>query len=287
MGSVHTLGDLPDVDSGVWGVEGIGALIGKVVLMLGVSSELVAVAHLEATNVVALVNSSGVRDLVSKTSFVVESLLGEDWTLYASGDLSPLMWSSSLTDLDLLVDKLTTEESAVSSILPHVPDGFLSVSDLASWKGLGSEGGWESPLLEHVEWSTDLWSSWGSWVDVNSLSVLDPFSSLESVPHAVDILEDPTVVMPVSLIPGPSLGGESVLGWSPVMPFTHVPSEPNFILWIPFPDNLWCLGMFTPVADLRVASIFLNESQASGLSVKNVVVLLINLSFSEAIVLLV
>lgn len=262
-------------------------MIGHVVLMLGVSSELVAVAHLETTDVVALVNSFGVRDLVSKTSFVVESLLGEDWTLYASGDLSPRMWSSSLTELDLLVDKLTTEESAVLSILPHVPDGFLSVSDLTSWKRFSCKGGWESPLLEHVEWSTDLWSSWGSWVDINSPCVLDPFSSLESVPHVVDILENPSIVMPVSLIPGPSLGGESVLGWSPVMPFTHVPSEPNLILCIPFPDNLWCLGMFTPVADLWVTSIFLNESHASGLSVKNVVVLLINLSFREAVVLLV
>lgn len=207
--------------------------------------------------------------------------------MYASGDLNPLMWFSGLTDLDLLVNKLTTEESAVLSILPHVPYGFLSISDLASWKGLSSEGGWESPLLEHEEWSTDLWSSWRSWVDVYLSCVFDPMSSLESVPHVVDILEYPSVVMPVSLIPGPSLGGESVLGWSPVMPFAHVPSEPNVILWIPFPDNLWCLGMFTPVADLWVSSIFLNESQTSGLSVKNVVVLLINLSFSETIVLLV
>lgn len=197
------------------------------------------------------------------------------------------MWSSSLTDLDFLVSELTTEESAVSSVLPHVPDGLLSTSDLASWKSFGSERGWESPFFEHVEWSTDLWSSWGSWVDVNSSSVFDPSSGLESVPHVVDILEDPTVVMPVSLIPSPSLGGESVLGWSPVVPFAHVPSEPNVVLWIPFPDDLWCLGMFTPVANLRVASVFLDESKALGLSVENVVVLFVNLSFSETVMFLV
>lgn len=40
-------------------------MIGHIVLVLRVSSELVAVAKFETTNVVALVNSFGVRDLVS------------------------------------------------------------------------------------------------------------------------------------------------------------------------------------------------------------------------------
>jgi len=53
--------------------------------------------------------------------------------------------------------------------------------------------------------------------------------SLESIPHALHMLEDPSVVMPVSLIPGPSLGSKSVLGRSPVVPFAIIPSEPDLV----------------------------------------------------------
>jgi len=61
--------------------------------------------------------------------------------------------------------------------------------------------------------------------------------SLESVPSSVLVLEDPAVVMPESLIPGPAVGGESSLGWAPVMPFVVIPSIPDLGLGVPFPDH--------------------------------------------------
>lgn len=78
---------------------------------------------------------------------------------------------------------------------------------------------------------------------------------LESPPCMMHVLEDPTVVMPVSLVPGPSDGLESLLGWAPVVPSVVIPSIPDFVIRVPFIFNKWCLGMSAPVANLRVLSV--------------------------------
>jgi len=78
---------------------------------------------------------------------------------------------------------------------------------------------------------------------------------LESVPVAFNVFEDPTVVMPVSLVPGPSDGLESCLGWAPVVPSVVIPSIPDFVIRVPFIFSKWCLGMPAPVANLRVLSV--------------------------------
>ena len=147
------------------------------------------------------------------------------------------MGSACLTGRVLLVNESTTEELAVSSVFPHVVNGLLARSDSASWKSLGSKSSWESPLLKHIERSADLGTSWGLWLDWDGSSISDPSVSLESVPSSVLVLEDPAVVMPESLIPGPAVGGESSLGWAPVMPFVVIPSIPDLGLGVPFPDH--------------------------------------------------
>ena len=161
------------------------------------------------------------------SSFVVQSPLGDLWSSDASDDSSPLMGSASLTGLVCLVDKPSSEESACLSVFPHVVCGLLARSDSASWESLGSEGGWETPLLEQVERSADFWANWNLWLNWDLSSVSDPLSTLESVPVVAVVLEDPAVVMPVSLVPGPSDGGESSLGWAPVVPLVVVPSVPD------------------------------------------------------------
>ncbi len=162
------------------------------------------------------------------SSFVVQSPLGDLWSSDASDDSSPLVGSACLTGRVLLVNESTTEELAVSSVFPHVVNGLLARSDSASWKSLGSKSSWESPLLEHIERSADLGTSWGLWLDWDGSSISDPSVSLESVPVASNVLEDIAVVMPESLVPGPSDGGESSLGWAPVVPLVVVPSVPDF-----------------------------------------------------------
>lgn len=147
------------------------------------------------------------------------------------------MRSACFTELDLLVNKFTTEESTVCSVFPHVPYGGFSCSDFASGESLGSEGSWEAPLLEHVEWSANLCASWWGWVNLDGSTIFDPFVCLESVPHVFLVLEDPAVVMPETLIPGPSHGCESSLRWTPVVPLVIIPSEPDTIIFVPFPDN--------------------------------------------------
>ena len=71
-------------------------------------------------------NSLSFASLESFTSFVVQSLLVEDWTLDTSSDFNPNMWFSSLTDSHLLMNFLSTKEFTVLIIFPHVPYGFLS-----------------------------------------------------------------------------------------------------------------------------------------------------------------
>jgi len=231
--SISTSSDFPNDWSVFGGVICIGSLVSEEIIGMVISSKFVAMSESHSLDG-SLMNCA---NFVSLSGMVVQSLLGEDWTLDASSDFSELMRSSSLTDLDSLVNKFTTEESAVSSVFPHIPDSRFSSSDFASWKSLSSEGGWESPFLKHVEWSANLWASWWSWVDFNGFSIFDPFVSLESEPHVFLIFEDPSVVMPESLIPGPSLGSESVLGWSPVVPLVIIPSEPDFVILVPFPDD--------------------------------------------------
>lgn len=51
------------------------------------------------------------------------------------------------------------------------------------------------------------------------------------------VFEDPAVVMPESLIPGPSGGGETILGWAPVMPSSTKPSVPDAVYFVPLPSN--------------------------------------------------
>ena len=171
------------------------------------------------------------ESLLSLTSFVVQTLVGQNWTSYAFHDSLPGVWLSCFTGADLLVGELTSEESACRPVLPVVDGSVLSGSDLASWHSLGGEGGWESVLHESVEWSADWLSSWFLWVDWNLLSESDPVSALESVPDLVDVLEDVSIMMPVALPPGPSSVGEALLGWSPVVPFAIVESIPDLLSW--------------------------------------------------------
>ena len=163
----------------------------------------------------------------------------------------------------------------------------MTGSDLASWEGFGGERLWESEFLEHVEWSADLWSSWYGWLDWDGGTISDPLVSLESVPVSSVVFEDPAVVMPVALIPGPSIGGEASLGWSPVVPFAIIESIPDLVSWIPFPDDSWSSSSLAPVANLWVSSILLDEVKALSLSGEDVVVLSINLLLGSLIVLFV
>lgn len=71
-------------------------------------------------------NSLSFASLESFTSFVVQSLLVEDWTLDTSSDFNPNMWFSSLTDSHFLMNFLSTKEFTVLIVFPHVPYGFLS-----------------------------------------------------------------------------------------------------------------------------------------------------------------
>jgi len=68
---------------------------------------------------------------------------------------------------------------------------------------------------------------WFLRADWDFCSKFDPGSTLESVPHVVYVLEYVTIVMPVSLPPGPSSMCEALFGWSPVVPFTIVESIPD------------------------------------------------------------
>jgi len=70
---------------------------------------------------------------------------------------------------------------------------------------------------------------WLLWADWDRFSVLDPGSSLESVPDVVRVSEYVTIVMPVSLPPGPSNMSEAFLGDSPVVPFAVVESVPDLL----------------------------------------------------------
>jgi hypothetical protein len=115
-------------------------------------------------------------------------------------------------------------------VFPHVVGGSLSSSDSASWKSLNSKRDWESPFLEDVEWSANSWASWDTWLGWDTASVFNPSLALESPPDAFDVLEDVATMMPVALIPGPSNSGEAVLGWSPVVPPTIIPSVPDLLI---------------------------------------------------------
>lgn len=169
------------------------------------------------------------ESLLSVTSFVVEALVGQNWTSDAFHDSLPGMWLSSFTGADLLVGELSSEESAGGPVLPVVDGGVLAGSDLASWHSLGGKGGWESVLHESIERSADWLSSWLLGVDGHLGSESDPASVLESVPDVVDVLKDVSIMMPVALPPGPSGVGEALLGWAPVVPFTVVESVPDLL----------------------------------------------------------
>jgi len=198
----------------------------------------------------------------TSASLVVQSLLGEDWTSNTSDDSSPLMWPANLTDAALLHWESSSKESACRSIFPHVEDWALSCSDLASWKSLRTEWSWESKLLKHSERSADLFTSGWSWIDLDGSSISDPLVALESVPVFSNVFEDPAVVMPVSLHPRPSGWGESSLRWTPVVPLVVIPSIPDLVCWVPFPDNCWGLCLLTPVTYLGVSSILSDKVKA-------------------------
>jgi len=161
------------------------------------------------------------------SSLVVQSSLGKYWTLDASNDSSPLMRSSCLTGFVFLVHKLSSEEIACLSVFPHVVCRCSTSTDLASWESLRSEGSWEAPLFKEIERSADFWAKRNLWLNWDLSTISDPFSTLESVPVVSVVLEYPAVVMPESLIPGPAIGGESSLGWAPVVPLVVIPSIPD------------------------------------------------------------
>lgn len=113
------------------------------------------------------------------------------------------------------------------------------------------------------------------------MAISDPSSALESPPHASLVFEDPAFVMPVALPPGPSEGSEASLGWAPVVPFSAVPSVPDFLAGGPLPDNLGCWCSLTPVANCSMASVSLDEVEAFSLSSENVSVLSVNLGLTS------
>jgi len=281
-GSINTGNDFPGGDFGSFGVIGKSSDVGEVVFRVVEGSKFVASSYSDSLKN-GFFLGWGVFEMSS--GFVVQSLLGEDWTSNASDNSSPLMRFSNLTDFVLLVCKSTSKEITGWSVFPHVVGCFLSWSNSTSWHRLGTESAWESKLLKHVERSADFWASWDSWVNWNFASVFDPLVSLESVPDTFVESEDPAVVMPESLIPSPSNWGESSLGWAPVVPFVVIPSIPDFTFWVPFPDDWWGLCLLAPVANFRMSSILLNELHAFLLGGKNVIVLSINLFFRSVIML--
>lgn len=106
---------------------------------------------------------------------------------------------------------------------------------------------------------------------------------LPSEPLVLDVFEDPAVVMPESLIPGPSFGGETILGWAPVMPRVTIPSVPDVVTVVPFPVSFWCCFRFAVLTNFVMSWVFLNEMKTCGLGGENVVVLSINLCLGLAI----
>ena len=222
-----------------------------------------------------------VEILLQVTGFVIESFVGQIFSLNTFDNLLPDVGFTILASLVLSHDLLSTKEFAVGLILPHIE----FVSDLASWDLSGSKTLWEAFLLEFVEGTADLFSFWFLWLDWDGVVVLAPLVALESPPLATFVLEDVAIVMPVSIMPGPSFLGETVFGWSPVMPVTIVVSVPDFLSWVPLPEDLWLLGLLAPVAHGSVALVLLNKVQALGLSVKNVLILGVNSSFVFTIML--
>jgi len=282
-GSINTGNDFPDVDFGSLGVVGKGSDVGEVVFSVVESSKFIASSDSHASeNSFSL--GWGMSDHFS-TSFIVQSLLWEDWTFDTSDDSSPLMWFANLTGSVFLVSKSSSKESTGCSIFPHIVDWASSWSNLASWHGLLWKDTWESKLLKHVERSADFLASWWGWVNLDSSTISDPFSTLESIPVGSVILEDPAVVMPESFIPSPSAGGESSLGWAPVVPLVVIPSIPDFTIMIPFPDDWWGLCLLAPVANFRMSSILLDEPKAFLLGGQNVIVLSIDLFLASVIML--
>lgn len=163
--------------------------------------------------------------------------MGNDCALDASHDSLPLMGLADLACCFCLVGKLSSEESAGLLIFPHEDGGVGATSDLAPWHLPGCETGWETVLHELVEGSADGALSWGLGVEWDPLPVEDPFAALESVPLATYELVDVAIVMPVSLVPGPSDSGEARFGWAPIVPSVIVPSVPDFLLGNPLPSD--------------------------------------------------
>jgi hypothetical protein len=163
--------------------------------------------------------------------------------------------------------------------LPHIDGCSSSSANLASWEFSGGQSSWETILLQDIEWSADLWSSWDAWCEWDFLTVSDPSLSLESVPESFMPFEDIASMMPVTFVEGPSSSGESSLGWSPVVPLATIVSVPDFLAGNPLPSVDHSV-LSAPVADSMMISMCFDEFHALSLSGENVVVFSINLMFT-------
>lgn len=214
---------------------------------------------------------------------VVESISGHDCSSNAYFNKFPDMVLSFLTLMDFLIAEFSSEESASWVSFPNVYCSILTRSNNTPRHIFGCEWGREASLFQFVEWPTDCFFMWGFWFDWHWLSIFDPISSLESEPNTVVEFEDESFMMPVAIVPGPSLGSESLLRWTPVVPGATIKSVPDFVGAIPFPVNLWHLGCPAPIANSHVTSVFLHECKAFLLGAQDLVVFFCNVCFGLSI----
>jgi len=173
------------------------------------------------------------------------------------------------------VCKFASNKSAVSFTSPL--ENFFS--NFTSWEFLLSKRCTESRFHSKIECSALFFDHWwlrGYWY---SLGEFLPFSVDISPPLAVIIFISKATMMPVASVVWPSYGSKSFLWWTPVVPFLIVVREliPDLKSSVPFPQNLWDLGIFTPCANFKVTWVLLNKFHTFSLGTENVVILCINL----------
>ena len=197
------------------------------------------------------------------------------------GHLSPLVLFSDPASDSLLVNLSTSKPFAAFVVSVHI-DGL---ANLASWNSLRSQRVWNAVFAELVHWAANP-VGWPLWFHWHLLGVIIPSVVVETIPFPVHVFVYVATMMPVALVPGPSVASETALDDAPVVPLATVVSVPGPLGRHPSPLVSHVPVVFlTPCANLRMVFVLGDEGVASFLLlfeslqiVEDTPVLLVNLT---------